>query len=130
VLNLHERWLLRLVGVNRDERRAVFAVIAQHTPTRGQVDVLAELGGYTLGRRKVRKDLAPLFDRLMSRSQVAASGVAYGDRRYRREVIIAAALHQAGVDVTSFQAGLSAGYRTLDEFRAVPSNVDQGPSRL
>ena len=49
--------------------------------------------------RPVTGDLEPMFDRLMSPYQPRVRKVVYGHRRYRRVVIIAAALHGAGVTI-------------------------------
>ena len=116
ILNLHERWLLLIVGVRRAERRAVWDSFHRNARRSGDIDLLAEVGGHTLGKRSVRKELAPLFDRFMSPYDEPAHGVAFGNRRYRREVIIAAALHQAEVRPAAFRAGLAAGYKKLDQF--------------
>jgi hypothetical protein len=57
-----------------------------------------------------------MFDRLMRRHELPTRKVIYGHRRYRRAVILAAALHQAGIDLAGFQRGTQAGFTTLDEF--------------
>jgi hypothetical protein len=90
---------------------------------RGDIDLLAEVGGYTLGKRSVPKDLASLFDQLLSPYDTPAHGVAYGNRRYRKPVILAAALHQAGVSAATYRAGAAAGYRTLNQFKALAGST-------
>ncbi|MGX7681392.1 hypothetical protein ACSMXN_21100 [Jatrophihabitans sp. DSM 45814] len=117
ILNLHERWLLRTLGVGRAERQSLFGALAEQALPAGDVDLLAEAGGYTLGKRSVRKDLESLFDRLLSPYAVATHGVAYGNRRYRRDVILVAALHQAGVDASEYRTGAAAGYCSLSQFK-------------
>jgi SLT domain-containing protein len=117
-LNLHERWLLLVVGVHRRERREFFATIAADGQPPGDVDIAAQVGGYTMVKRSVRTDLPALFDHFNDPSQRPAHGIAYGDRRYRRQVVVAAALHQAGVSPRAYQTGLFAGYRKLSEFTA------------
>jgi hypothetical protein len=62
ILNLHEWWLLRTVGVGRRERRSLLSALAQTDQTGGEIDLLAEVGGYTLGKRSVPKDPESLFD--------------------------------------------------------------------
>jgi hypothetical protein len=116
ILNLHERWLLKTVRVGRAERHELLAALSGPRDSADEVDLLAELGGYTLGKRSVRKDLPELFDQLMRPSGPPVHGVAYGNRRYRKAVILAAALHQAGVTASAYRAGLKAGCRTLQQF--------------
>jgi hypothetical protein len=123
ILNLHEWWLLRTVGVGPREQRALLTALAETGQMRGDIDLLAEVGGYTLGKRSVPKDLPALFDKLMSPYDTPAHGVAYGNRRYRKPVILAAALHQAGVSAATYRAGAAAGYRTLSEFRALAAST-------
>jgi hypothetical protein len=50
-------------------------------------------------------------------------GVAYGNRRYGRAVILAAALHQAGVTAGTYRAGFEAGCRKLEQFTALASSA-------
>jgi hypothetical protein len=118
-LNLHERWLLRLVGVHRRERRAMLDALEETGRRGGEIDLLAELGGYALGKRSVRKDLPVLFDQVLNPLGPSVHGVAYGDRRYRKPVILAAALHQAGVSVADYRTGSKAGFRRLSEYEAM-----------
>lgn len=119
MLNLHEWWLLKTVRVGRAERHELLAVLSGHHDSADEVDVLAGLGGYTLGKRSVGKDLPELFDQLMRPVGPPVHGVAYGNRRYRRNVILAAALHQAGVSAEIYGAGQKAGYRKLSQFIAL-----------
>jgi hypothetical protein len=122
ILNLHEWWLLRTVRVGRAERHELLAALSGPHDSADEVDLLAELGGYTLGKRSVRKDLPDLFDQLMRPSGPPVHGVAYGNRRYRRAVILAAALHQAGVTVGTNRAGSEAGCRKLQQFTTLASS--------
>jgi hypothetical protein len=117
ILNLHERWLLRSVGVRQREQRALLRALAETGQTRGDVDLLAETGGFALAKRSVPKDLASLFDQLMSPYDTPAHGVAYGNRRYRKPVLLAAALHQAGVSAATYRSGAAAGYRRLSKYK-------------
>jgi hypothetical protein len=122
ILNLHERWLFMAVRVDRAERRELLAALRGPGESAGEVDVLAEVGGYTLGKRSVRKDLPVLFDQLMRTEGPPIHGVAYGNRRYRRAVVLAAALRQAGVSADNYRAGQKAGYRTLSQFATLASS--------
>jgi hypothetical protein len=53
----------------------------------------------------------------MSPYDTPAHGVAYGNRRYRKPVILAAALHQAGVSAATYRSGAAAGYRRLSQYK-------------
>jgi hypothetical protein len=98
------------------EQHEVLTALQETGQSGGDIDLLAELGGYTLVKRLVKKDLAGLLDELMSPYGTPAHGVAYGNRRYRKPVILAAALHQAGVSPATYRAGATAGYRRLSQF--------------
>jgi len=60
-----------------------------------------------------------MVDRLMSPYDPPAHGVAFGNRRYRTQVILAAALHQAGMTAKAYRAGAAAGLRELRQFKAM-----------
>jgi len=117
ILNLHERWLLAIVGVRRHERRQLFRALTSAGLNDGEVDLLAETGGFTLAKRSVTRDLEQLFDELLRPYGPSLHGVAYGNRRYRKVVILAAALHRAGVDAKRFHTGWEAGERTINGFK-------------
>jgi hypothetical protein len=119
ILNLHERWLLRTVGVRRPERRALLAALTRAGYAAGELDLLAQAGGYTLAKRSVSRDLAALFDQLMNPYRPRVHGVAFGNRRYRTPIILAAALHQAGISPATFDAGVTAGCHRLADFQAL-----------
>jgi hypothetical protein len=119
ILNLHERWLLRSVGVGRAERLELFAATESAVGRADEIDLAAQLGQYTLAKRSIRDDLPALFDQISSHVGGPVHGVAYGDRRYRRQVILAAALRQAGISPSSYRSGLATGCRTLANFKAL-----------
>jgi hypothetical protein len=48
VLNVHERWLLRTVGLHRTERRAMIAELIKDAHAGGDVDLSAQMAGYNL----------------------------------------------------------------------------------
>ena len=120
ILFLHEWWLLRRVGVGMRERRELLSALVEAGQRAGEVDLLAEVGGYTLAKRSVPKDLATLFDELMTPYSRPVHGVAYGRRRYRKPVILAAALHQAGISAAAYRTGLAGGCRTMKDFASLP----------
>lgn len=116
-LNLHERWLLAVVGVRRREKRDLFVALASVGLNGGEVDLLAETGGFTLAKRSVTQDLEQLFDELLRPRGLSVHGVSYGHRRYRKIVVLAAALHRAGVNAGDFRVAWAAGNRTIRDFR-------------
>ncbi|MCW2540787.1 MAG: hypothetical protein JWN95_2512 [Frankiales bacterium] len=119
-LNLHERWLLRRVGLRRAARNALLDAVRNDPLLRkGEIDLAAQIGGYNMTKRSVTADLENMFNRLISRNDLPVRAVAYGDRRYRREVIIAAALRQAGVSPENYRLGRSNGLRELDKYATV-----------
>jgi hypothetical protein len=81
MLNLHEWWLLRSVRVSRADQHDLLIALTETGQTHGDIDFLAEVGGYTLVKRSVPKDLESLFDRLMNPCEIPGHGVAYGNRR-------------------------------------------------
>jgi hypothetical protein len=56
--------------VRRTEQRELLTALAETGHTGGDIDLLAEVGGYALGTRSVAKDLAAVFDQLMRPSAV------------------------------------------------------------
>ena len=115
-LNLHERRLLRLVGLRGAQRRELLAVLVADGHAGGEVDLTAQEAGFNLAKRSVHDDLGPMFDRLMSPYELSVDKVVYGHRRYRKPVILAAALRQAGVTAAGYRRGSAAGIRDLARF--------------
>ena len=101
------------------EQRELLSALIETGQRAGDVDLLAEVGGYTLAKRSVPKDLAALFDELMTPYSRPVHGVAYGRRRYRKPVILVAALHQAGISPTVYRAGFAGGCRTMKDFASL-----------
>ena len=114
MIRSHEWLLMREVGLKGHARRAMLADLASDRAEVGARDLLA---GNTPRVRSLSADLPQLFDRLMSPFALPVDGVIHGGRRYRRAVILAAALHQAGITPERYRAGLSAGHHTIDDFR-------------
>ncbi len=113
MLNLHERWLLRRVRLTGRARAAMLAVLE---PAPGDIDVTAQLGEYKLVKRKVQADLPHWFDRLSDPLQPSVAHVVYGHRRYRRQVVLAAALAQAGVSPAGYEQRRQRGATRLSDF--------------
>ena len=120
VLNIHERWLLHMVGLRRAERGAMIAELIKDGHAGGDVDLTAQMAGYNLAKRSVRADLERMFDRLMNPSEPSVRKVVYGHRRYRAAVILAAALRQAGLTIDGYRRGSLQGCRTLAQFQRAP----------
>jgi hypothetical protein len=57
-----------------------------------------------------------MFNRLMNRYEPAVRKVVYGHRRYRKAVVLAAALRQARVGLTAYRRGSDAGCTRLRDF--------------
>lgn len=116
-LNLHERRLLRSVGLTGGQRATMRqALAADGQIGGGEVDVAAQMGGFQLAKIGVRNDLAQWFDHLLVPYGRPVGKVVYGHRRYRKWVILAAALQQAGVSPATYSRGRSQGLRCLAEF--------------
>lgn len=118
-LNLHERWLLRKVGMDAHRRAAMREALAadgQLAP--GEIDVAGQLGGIDLAQARVVADLERWFDRLLASYDRPVSKVVYGHRRYKKWVVLAAALQQAGVSPAAYTEGRNRGLRTLAEFKS------------
>jgi hypothetical protein len=115
LLNTHERWLLRVVGLTGNDRRDLLAAV--HDGGAGdEVDIAAQEGGYDLAKRSRRADLEPMLNRLMNPAEPRVRKVVYGHRRYKRAVILAAALRQAGVTLAAYRRGSAAGFCRLEDF--------------
>ncbi len=119
ILNLHERWLLKRVGLTGRDRRAMLAALTADHQYGGDIDVAAQLPGIELAKRTVRNDLPLWFDRLLNPIDPPVAHVVYGHRTYRKEVILAAALRQAGIPPTRYKQGRAKGSRQLDQFKTV-----------
>jgi len=116
ILNLHEEWLLLRVRLRGQERRATLRALKADGQHGGKVDVAAQLAGIQLAQATIRRDLAVWFDWLLSPLSQPAAHVVYGHRSYKREVILAAAMAQAGVSASQYTAGRAAGFTRLAQF--------------
>jgi hypothetical protein len=122
LLNSHERRLLRLVGLNGRARREMIRTLIRDGQYGGDIDLTPQEGGFTLARQSVKADLEPMFNRLMNGMEPRVRNVVYGHRTYVRAVVLAAALHQAGVTIEGYRTGSTAGFVRLEDFRrAEPS---------
>jgi hypothetical protein len=119
ILNAHERWLLRRVGLTGHDRRAMLAAIRADHQHGGDIDAAAQLPGIELAKRGVQDDLAAWFDRLLNPVDPSVAHVVYGHRTYRKEVVLAAALRQAGIPPSRYTRGREKGARQLAQFKTV-----------
>jgi hypothetical protein len=110
----HEARLMHDVGLKGRERRRLLAAAALPAAEVGARDLLA---GGASAHRRLADDLPHLFERLLSPFALPVDGVIVSGRRYRRAVILAAALHQAGITAQRYRSGLSAGHHTIDDFK-------------
>lgn len=82
----------------------------------GEVDVAGQVGGFELAKGGVRGDLPRWFDHLLVPYGRPVAKVVYGHRRYKKWVVLAAALQQAGISPVGYTRGREQGLRHLADF--------------